>query len=91
MAQCGLGRLVQAKNPQLAARCFAAAAQQGHSEALRQLGLLYLAGRGVDKNSTEAVRLTRESALLGNGQARFMMGRLMEEGRVVPENKIEAC
>jgi len=90
-AQCGLGRLAQKKNPRLAARCFAASAQQGHSEALRQLGLFYLAGRGVDKNSTEAVRLTRESALLGNGQARFMMGRLMDEGRVVPENKIEAC
>lgn len=91
LAQCGLGRLAQTKNPQLAARWFAAAAQQRHSEALRQLGLLYLAGRGVDKNSTEAVRLTRESALLGNGQARFMMGRLLDEGRVVPGNKIEAC
>jgi TPR repeat protein len=91
LAQCRLGRLAQKKNPRLTARCFAAAAQQGHSEALRQLGLLYLAGRGVDKNITEAVRLTRESALLGNGQARFMMGRLLDEGRVVSENKIEAC
>ena len=91
LAQCGMGRLTEVKNPQLAARWFAAAAQQGHSEALRQLGLLYLAGRGVDQNSTEAVRLTRESALLGNGLARSLMGQLLDEGRVVPVNKIEAC
>ena len=91
LAQCGMGRLTEVKNPQLAARWFAGAAQQGHGEALRRLGLLYLAGRGVDRNSTEAIRLTRESALLGNDQARFMMGRLLDEGRAVPENKIGAC
>jgi len=90
-AQFALGGLAQGRNPKLAAQWFSAAAAQGHSEALRRLGLLYFKGAGVTVNTNEAVRLTTESARLGNGQSRFRLGVMYGQGTLVKKDDVQSC
>jgi TPR repeat protein len=45
---------------------FARAAEQGHTEAQHQLGVLYMLGRGVVRDDKEAVNWWRRSAEKGH-------------------------
>lgn len=59
-----------------AATLFKQQADKGSAEAQYQLGKLYLAGRGVDKNTTEAGKWLEKSATAGNAGAQFTLGLL---------------
>jgi uncharacterized protein len=48
---------------------FFSAAQQGDGQAAHALGLMYLTGRGVDRDNSQAIEWYRKAAELGFGQA----------------------
>jgi len=64
------------------------AADQGHADAQHRLGLLYVFGRGVKIDSTEAARWFRKAAEQGNAKAQFNLGQKNKEwvrGETMPK------
>ena len=55
-------------------------AEQGDSEAQRELGCLYRMGLGVNQDEAQAVEWYEKAATAGNTKAQFYLGRLYEEG-----------
>lgn len=55
------------------------AADAGDSEAQFALGMLYMLGRGVEKNLGEAIHLFGRAADTGDGQAGEFRGRAIEQ------------
>jgi hypothetical protein len=66
------------------------AAEQGDAYAQAILGTLYLAGRGVQQNYTEAVKWYRKAAEQGFAGAQASLGLCYMEGFVVPQDFVEA-
>jgi TPR repeat protein len=69
---------------------FRKAAEQGHSIAQVDLGLMYLRGEGVAKNPDEAVKWFSLSAEQGNDIAQFHLGLCYFEGVGVSKDDQEA-
>jgi TPR repeat protein len=65
-------------------------ANDGDAAAQVQIGLQYLAGRGVIVNSGEAVRLFRLAAAAGNSDGEVLLGYVYETGQGVPKDLTEA-
>ena len=63
------------------------AAEQGHSKAQYNLGLLYYNGRGVRKDYKEAVKWYRKSAERGHDLAQYYLGEMYYRGQGVRKNK----
>lgn len=61
-------------------------AAQGNAEAQNNLGLLYLHGKGVPANLTEAVRYFQLSAAAGSALGQNNLGGLYRDGRGVPRD-----
>src|SRR4051794_35460286 len=59
---------------------------QGNAEAQNNLGLLYLDGKGVPANLTEAVRYFQLSAAAGSALGQNNLGGLYRDGRGVPQD-----
>ncbi len=57
-----------------AARCYAEAAEQGHSRAQLTLATLYEHGRGVVRDQAKALAWLTKAAILGNGDAQYRLG-----------------
>ena len=69
------------KNDAEAFKLFQAAAEQNNTNAINNLGAMYMKGAGVTKNETEAMRLYTRAADMGNTQAMINMGEIYEIGR----------
>ncbi len=61
-------------------------AKQGDANAQNNLAMLYVNGRGVEKNSGEAVRWLQKSVDQGNASAQVNLGTLYATGDGVDKN-----
>jgi hypothetical protein len=66
-------------------------AEQGDTEAQRQLGLAYYNGKGVPQDYKEAVRWYRLAADQGYAKAQFRLGWCYASGKGVPKDSTEAA
>ena len=66
------------------------AAEQGDASAQDDLGLMYADGRGVPRDSTEAVRWYRLAAEQGLADGQKNLGDMYMDGRGVPQDETEA-
>ena len=66
-------------------------ASQGNAEAQNNLGLLYLDGKGVPANLSEAVRYFQLSAAAGSALGQNNLGGLYRDGRGVPQDFARAA
>ena len=66
------------------------AAEGGEAEALNDLALLYLDGRGVEKNELKAFELLKKAARLGNSAAEVNVALIYAWGEAVPHDKMKA-
>jgi TPR repeat protein len=73
-----------------AVKWYRKAAEQGNADALRNLGLSYEFGYGVEKDEVEAVKWYRKAVEQGNDYAQFNLGCMYERGRGVEKNEVEA-
>ncbi len=69
-----------------AARWYREAALQGHADAQYSLGLLYVTGEGVAKDSSEAMKWFRKAAEQGRANAQFALGSGYALGEGVPQH-----
>jgi len=66
------------------------AAAGGQKEAVNNLALLYLTGRGVEKNKTKAFELFKKAAKMGDSAAQINVALMYAWGKGIPSNKIKA-
>ena len=78
------------KDPQLAARLWAKAAEKGNAKAQLNLGLCFLEGKGIEKDGAAGVQWIRKAAEAGLSDAEFEMGFLLSNGIGVPKSPSEA-
>ena len=69
-----------------AARSFSLLAKSGYAPAQFRLGILYLSGLGVPKNSRTAAYWLEKSAQQGNAGAQYFLAKLYAEGVGVPRS-----
>ncbi len=77
-------------NYKTALKEFRILAEQGNAEAQFNLGIMYVEGKGVSKDNTEAVKWYRKAAEQGDAQAQNNLGLMYSEGEGVPEDYMEA-
>jgi hypothetical protein len=94
IALIGVGTLVRIgrENRQLARDVtdFRIRAEQADAEAQFKLGSIYSKGKGVPKDSVEAVRWYRKSAAQGYAKAEYNLCYMYQEGKGVPQDYAEA-
>ncbi|MCF8483891.1 MAG: caspase family protein [Rhodobacteraceae bacterium] len=73
-----------------AAKWYLAAAQQGHAQAMNNLGLMLKNGEGVPEDDVEAVKWFRAAADKGVAGAMNSLGRSYDEGEGVAEDDAQA-
>ena len=61
------------------------AAERGDAKAQTELGLAYDMGRGVDRNTSEAVRWYRKAAEQGYAEAQYQLGKALHWNRRMGE------
>jgi len=67
------------------------AAEQGHAEALHNLGVMYYDGKGVGQSDAMAVKWYRKAAEQGDAFAQSLLGSMYAEGRGgLPQNFAKA-
>lgn len=66
------------------------AASKTNAQALYLLGMIYEAGKGVDKDMAKALDHLTEAAEKGNGEAMSALGDMYYEGRGVPQDYSKA-
>src|SRR5471030_432395 len=76
----------QALDPAQQAALYRDQALQGDTSAQVKLGLLYLSGRGVEKNDSEAAGWILKAAQHGYARAEMNLGLLYQSGRGVPRD-----
>lgn len=69
---------------------YLAAAEQGDSRGLGNVGAMYALGLGVDQSYSEAMNYYREAVALGNGKAALNLGRMYEFGEGMPPDLEQA-
>jgi TPR repeat protein len=69
---------------------YRSAAEQSEPMAMYNIGALFEAGKGVDRNPTEAMSWFRRSAELGDASAMRAIGRLYRNGDSVNMDAVEA-
>ena len=74
-----------------AAQWFERAANQGHVEAMAELGLCYELGCGVEQSDEAALDWYTKAAHEGHVTAKFSVGEIFEEASGVPQSDEEAC
>ena len=82
--------LKNGKDTKTAIEWLTKAATQGNTEAQMALGGIYLGGKGVLKNSTEAAKWFLMSAQAGNAAAECQIGRMHMTGAGVAKDDVEA-
>jgi TPR repeat protein len=71
---------VLAQNFKEAFRLFSAASALGNLNAQGNLGVLYMTGKGVEKDETKAVKLFRDGAEKGDPSCMFFYAQSLENG-----------
>jgi formylglycine-generating enzyme required for sulfatase activity len=66
-------------------------ADQGRAEAQFMLGTLYVAGKGLPKDLSEAAKWYRKAADQGDRNAEFALGVLSSRGLGVPQDAVQAA
>ena len=66
------------------------AAESGHVDSQVSLGIMYVLGRGVEKDYQQGLLWLRKAAAQGAAQAQAFLGTLFEVGMGVPQNDREA-
>ena len=74
-----------------AVKWFRLAAEQGDAAGQSNLGVMYLEGRGVDRNDAEAANWIRKAALQGEPLAQYNLGLLFRDARGVEQDEVEAA
>lgn len=69
---------------------FSKAAKKGNDKAQYELGLIYQMGRGVNRNTPEAIKWWQKSANQGNVYSLFALGYMYDSGDGVNEDNVEA-
>ncbi len=64
-----------------AVEMFRQAADRGSLQAMNQLGLLYMDGKGVSQSSSEAVKWVKKAAEQGLSSAQYNLGIFYRSGR----------
>ena len=77
--------------PQEALRWFEMAAAQGHSDAAKLAGLMYLGGSDIPQDQSKAIEWLSVAAQQDNPDAWFFMGQANNKGWGVPRNTVEAA
>lgn len=72
------------------ARDYRSAAERGDARAQAELGKLYWAGAGVERNAEAAVQWLRKAAEQGDADAQFYLGHAYALGYGVPKDAAEA-
>ncbi|MCV2367256.1 tetratricopeptide repeat protein [Roseateles oligotrophus] len=75
-----------ARNPALANRLFAQAAQAGHVEAMLAVGRSYDEGLGMPADAAKAISYYKDAAVKGNADAQSALATFFYEGQVVPQD-----
>ena len=79
-----------ARNPARAYRLFASAARQGHPAAQYGLGLMFINGEGVKKNSRHGLKWINYSAQKNYPPALAYLGELFWKGKYVKKNRVRS-
>ena len=88
---CALGDMaLNAKDHTSALACYCAAADMGYIPAIKNLGVCYYQGWGVDPDHRKAADYFRYAAEQGNQGAQYFLGLLYESGQGVSQNLVEA-
>ncbi len=66
------------------------AAEGGQKEAINNLALLYLKGKGVEKNELKAFELFKKAAKMGDSAAQINVALIYAWGEGLPNDKIKA-
>jgi TPR repeat protein len=74
-----------------AGQWFQKAAENGHAEAMTELGLCYELGCGVEQSDENALDWYTKAANLGHVIAKYSVGEAFEEARGVHQSDAEAC
>jgi tetratricopeptide (TPR) repeat protein len=82
--------LYKAGDYELALPLFLKSADQGNSEAMQYIGVLYLYGWGVKKNYSEAIRWFRKGAAAGSAGSMNNIGYMYQEGYGLKNDYAEA-
>lgn len=87
--QFQLGREYEEKRKNLtkAARWYAKAAAQGHTEAIFELAVMTLTGTGVRRDLAKAVDMLKQAAESGHAGAQFELGTLYATGEGVDKDR----
>ena len=73
-----------------ALRIFQELAEQGHTDAQNNLGVMYNTGKGVTQDNAEAARWYRMAAERGHADAQSNLASLYVTGRGVPQDYVQA-
>lgn len=65
-------------------------AEQGHAGAQINLGVMYVNGKGVPQDYTEALKWFRKAAEQGLAEAQFNLGVMYGNGEGVPQDYVES-
>ena len=74
-----------------AAEWLTKAAEEGHIEAMAELGLCYELGCGVEQSDTDALDWYMKAANAGHTTSKYSVAECFEEARGVPQSDEEAC
>ncbi|MES2467808.1 MAG: tetratricopeptide repeat protein [Verrucomicrobiota bacterium] len=77
--------------PREALRWFEMAAAQGHSDAAKLAGLMYIGNSGMQKDYSKAIKWLSVAAQQDNPDAWFFMGQAYSKGWGVPRDTVEAA
>jgi TPR repeat protein len=86
----GFGFAAVAFVSQLSATSLYEAAEKGDAEAQVNLGMMYSAGLGVEKDEAAAFRWIQKAADQGHGEAQFILGLMFNEGIGTAKDESEA-
>ena len=90
-AQHRAGRLFfKAAKFEEAVKWYRKAAEQGDTQAQRNLGIMYSSGSGVVKDEAEAVKWWRKAGEKGDATAQRGLGGSYANGRGIPKDETEA-
>ena len=78
------------KNQATAIEWYHRAANQGHSQAQYNLGVVFAFGKGVPKNNATAVEWYRRAAENGSAQAQTNLGVMYEQGKGVAKDEVRS-
>ena len=79
-----------AQDYQAASNWYRLAAEQGHAEAQKSLGLMYQFGEGIAPNYQNATKWYRLAAQQGNAEAQNNLGLMYLNGEGVTQSKTSA-